>query len=83
MADLLTFKGILNYIPGITKYWFKMVRHHSLQYGQGALPPQARSPRMKVENKQLDHFLTYMTSLHVIQDLPFGSNISAYLLERY
>ena len=72
MADLLTFKGILNYIPGITEYWFKMVRHHSLQYGQGALPPQARSPRMKVENKQLDHFLTYMTSLHVIQDLPFG-----------
>lgn len=49
-----------------------MVRHHSLQYGQGALPPQARSPRLKVENKQLDHLLTYMTSLHVIQDLPFG-----------
>ena len=72
MADLIMFKCILNYIPGITEYWFKMVRQHSLQYGQGALPPQARSPRMKVENKQLDHFLTYMTSLYVIQDLPYG-----------
>ena len=27
---------------------------------------------MKVENQQLDHFLTYMTSLYVIQDLPYG-----------
>ena len=25
-----------------------------------------------MESKQLDHFLTYITSLHVIQDLPFG-----------
>ena len=25
-----------------------------------------------MESKQLDHFLTYITSPHVIQDLPFG-----------
>ena len=72
MADLITFKRILNYIPGITEYRFKMARQHSLQYGRGALPARAKSPRMRVENKQLDHFLTYITSPHVIQDLPFG-----------
>ena len=72
MADLITFKRILNYIPGITKYRFKIARQHSLQYGRGALPARAKSPRMRVENKQLDHFLTYITSPHVIQDLPFG-----------
>ncbi|CAH3144818.1 unnamed protein product [Porites lobata] len=49
-----------------------MARQHSLQYGRGALPARTKSPRMRVDNKQLDHFLTYITSPHVIQDLPFG-----------
>ena len=45
---------------------------HSLQYGRGTLQPQPRSLRMRVEDKQLDHFLSYITSPHVIQDVPFG-----------
>ena len=32
----------------------------------------SKSPRMRVEGVQLDHFLTFITSPHVIQDLPFG-----------
>ena len=58
MGDLTTFKRIQT--------------QHALQYGRGAEIPRARSLRMKVESKQLDHFLTYITSPHVIQDLPFG-----------
>ena len=27
---------------------------------------------MRVNEEQLDHFLTFITSPHVIQDLPFG-----------
>ena len=27
---------------------------------------------MRVEATQLDHFLTFITSPHIIQDLPFG-----------
>jgi hypothetical protein len=27
---------------------------------------------MKVDNNQLDHFLTFITSGHIVQDLPFG-----------
>jgi hypothetical protein len=27
---------------------------------------------MKVDNSQLDHFLTFITSGHIVQDLPFG-----------
>ena len=48
------------------------MRQHSLQYGRGTLQPQPRSLRMRVEDKQLDHFLSYITSPHVIQDVPFG-----------
>ena len=72
MGDLTTFKRIQTYVPGLTEYRFKMARQHSLQYGRGAEVPRARSLRMRVESKQLDHFLTYITSPHVIQDLPFG-----------
>lgn len=72
MGDLTTFKRIQSYIPGLTEYRFKMARQHSLQYGRGAEVLHARSLRMRVESKQLDHFLTYITSPHVIQDLPFG-----------
>ena len=72
MGDLITFKRTQNYIPGLSQYRFKVARQHSLQYGRGTLPPRPRSLRMRVESKQLDHFLTYITSPHVIQDLPFG-----------
>ena len=56
----------------IGKRRFKAVRQHSLQYGRGTLQPQPRSLRMRVEDKQLDHFLSYITSPYVIQDVPFG-----------
>ena len=49
-----------------------MARQHSLHYGRGAEIPRVKTPMMRVERKQLDHFLTYITSTHVIQDLPFG-----------
>ena len=41
-------------------------------HGCGAEIPHVKSPRIGVERKQLDHCLTYITSPHVIQDLPFG-----------
>lgn len=72
MADLTTFKRIQSYIPGLTEYRFKVARQHSLQYGRGVEVTRAKSPRMRVERIQLDHFLAYITSPHVIQDLPFG-----------
>ncbi|KAK3732354.1 hypothetical protein QZH41_014983, partial [Actinostola sp. cb2023] len=72
MVDLITFKRMQFYIPGLTEYRFKMARQHLLEHGRGAVVPHTRSPRMRVESKQLDHFLMYITSPHVIQDLPFG-----------
>ena len=71
-VHLTTFKRIQNYIPGLTQYRFKVARQHSLQYGHGTLLPRPRSRRMQVEDKQLDHFLSCITSPHVIQDVPFG-----------
>lgn len=41
-------------------------------YGRGALLPDTKCPKMRVSLTQLDHFLCFITSPHVIQDLPFG-----------
>lgn len=72
MADLITFKRIQYYIPGLTEYRFKMERQHALQYGRGAEIPKNKSPRLRINLNQLDHFLYYITGPHVTQDLPFG-----------
>ena len=31
--------------------------------------------RVRVERQQLDHFLSFITSPHLVQDLPFGQNM--------
>lgn len=72
MADLVPFSKLQKYIPGITSYRVKTARHHKELYGRGAPVIKEMCPRMRVDPVQLDHFLTFITSPHVVQDLPFG-----------
>ena len=72
MADLASFQTLQKFIPGITKYRVKIACRHKDLYGRGAPLKEERSTRMRVSPVQLDHFLTFITSPHVIQDLPFG-----------
>jgi hypothetical protein len=72
MADLVPYSVLRKYIPVITRYGVKAARHHKVQYGRGMSMPSSTSPKMYVNPTQLDHFLTFITSPHVIQDLPFG-----------
>ena len=77
MADLILYKRIRHYIPGLTEYRFKIARHHALQHGRGAEVSMLKSPRLRIELSQLDHFLDYVTNPHVTQNLPFGQAIFA------
>lgn len=72
MADLVPFKRLQRYLPGVTEYRVKIAHQHKHVYGRGVPLPSKCSPRMRVEPIQLDHFLTFITSPHIIQDLPFG-----------
>lgn len=72
MADLTTFEEIRKFIPGLTKYMFCGVRKHRLLSGRGAPVVSKSGPRCKIDLKELDHFLTFITSPYIIQDLPFG-----------
>lgn len=71
MADLVPVREIKKFIPGLTDYRVKEARLHILKFGRGAPVPLKKSPRMKVNENQLDHYLTFITSSNVVH-LPFG-----------
>ena len=72
VADLVPFSRLQKFIPGITYYRVKTSIHHKHLFGRGAPVVKKVSPRMRVDSVQLDHFSTFITSPHVVQDLPFG-----------
>ncbi|KAK3736782.1 hypothetical protein QZH41_002391 [Actinostola sp. cb2023] len=49
-----------------------MATLHSVQYGRNVPLPAKTGPRLKIDIEQLDHFLSFITSPHLVQDLPFG-----------
>ena len=72
MADKMDFETLQNWLPGLTRYRFKIARHHRILHGRGSVVSTVSSGRMYVSPKQLDHFLDFITSAHIMQDLPFG-----------
>ena len=55
-----------------SRYRFNIARHHVLLHGRGANVPVAENKKIKVLPPQLDHFLAFITSSYVMQDLPLG-----------
>ena len=72
MTDLASYSVISSFISGITKYRYTAANLHRLQFGRGVPVPSQTSVRVRVDLKQLDHFLSFITSPHLVQDLPFG-----------
>ena len=72
MTGVASFNNISQYIPGLTRYRFTMAKLHQLQLGRGAQVLQQPTARIRMDLSQLDHFLGFITSPHLVQDLPFG-----------
>ena len=72
MSGAASFAAIKKFIPELSRYRYHTATTHSLQYGRGVAVPKNSNPRMRVDRKQLDHFISLITSDHLIQDLPFG-----------
>ena len=72
LADKISFKDIKTWIPDLSRYRYNIARHHRLPHERGAVIPISASTRMYVEPEKLDHFLSFITSTHIVQDLPFG-----------
>jgi len=72
IVDKLTLNQLQHWIPDLSQYRFTEARHHCLEYGRGAPVLTVPTPRMRVSTAQIDHFIAFITSPHIIQDLPFG-----------
>ena len=64
-----SYRDISRCIPGLTQHRYTIANLHRLQHGRAAPLPM---PQLKIDRKQLDHFLAYITSPHLVQDLPSG-----------
>ena len=73
MCGVANYNNIVFFIPGLTRYRYSVANLHRLQFGRGAPVEHQSLTRIKVDLKQLDHFLGFITSPHLVQDLPFGS----------
>jgi len=46
-----------------------------MEKGRGAPVEKSHTPRIKIDLNKLDHFLSFITSGHIVQDLPFGERV--------
>ena len=72
MADKVRYSKLIKYIPGLTRYRFTEAKRHCMTYGRGAPVQSERSPRTDVSSSQIEHFIAFITSPHIVQDLSFG-----------
>ena len=77
MADKATFQTLEKWIPDLTRYRFSTARKHTMLHGRGVPPPQTSHTKLFVSLTQVNHFSDFITSPHVIQDLPFGEKTIA------
>ena len=72
IADKVRFATLQKWLPDLSRYRYNIARHHLFLHGRGTEVPQQKRKRIKVSPEKLDHFLAFITSAKIIQDLPFG-----------
>ena len=70
-ADKVSFKTIQQWLPDVTRYRYNIRRHHLLLHDRGVHVP-LQNTRIRAPLDKLDHFLTFITSSRIVQDLPFA-----------
>lgn len=72
MADKVSVERLQRWIPELTKHRFTEAKRHCLVHGRGAPIKSNPTPRQEVPTAQIDHFIAFITSSHIVQELPFG-----------
>ena len=75
MADKLSLSQLREFIPSITSYRYNIARRHRLLHGRAAPVPCQENRRMRIEPAKVEHFVSFITSPHVIQEVPFGEKL--------
>ena len=72
MAVKSTLNELRHWIPDLSQYRFTEARRHCLECGRRAPVLTVPTPRIRISTAQMDHFIAFIISPHIIQDLPFG-----------
>ena len=75
MADKLSLKEMKEFIPTVTNYRYNIARRHRLIHGRAAPLPNQEKRRMRIEPVKLEHFVSFIASPRVVQDVPFGEKL--------
>ncbi|CAC5368627.1 unnamed protein product [Mytilus coruscus] len=59
-------------IPGLSEYRYYAAKKHSNKEGCGMPRKNREDTRNRMDHAKLDSFMDFITSSHVIKDLPFG-----------
>ena len=72
MTGVASYKAISSFIPGLSRFMYTRANLHRLQFGCAA--PLTHQPlvRVRIDQQQLDHFLSFVTSTHSVRDMPLG-----------
>ena len=72
MAGVASYNAACEFIPGLSSYRYTVASLHRLQHGPGAPVPVEQSTHLHATRDQLEHFPEFITSPHLVQDLPFS-----------
>ncbi|CAC5403616.1 unnamed protein product [Mytilus coruscus] len=75
LSKTLSFQGMSQKIQGITEYRYYIAKKHSSVYGCALPSPNTEHHRQRMDPPKLDIFLDFITSSHIIKDLPFGDKM--------
>ena len=75
MADKLSLHELQEFIPTITSYRYNIARRHRLLHGRAAPVSCHDNRRIRIDPAKLEHFVSFITSPRVIQDVPFGEKL--------
>lgn len=72
LSLFMTYQEALELIPDLTEYKYYASKKHGEKYGYGLPVPSVEIHRQKMDPLKLDSFLDFITSPHIIRDLPYG-----------
>lgn len=72
LATIMQYKSVVEKIPDLTEYRYYKSKNHAVVYGCALPPPSIEQHRQRMDPHKLDIFLDFITSSHIIKDLPFG-----------
>lgn len=75
MVNTFSLKETKKFMPGVTRHHFRVARKHCEQFGAGAPVPKEKIVRTRISEVQIEHFLSFVMSPHILQDMPFGESV--------